>query len=143
MALDGKKLLAVAIPYLALEAAWLSFMVPRVYSPLYSRVQGGDEWHMKSRAQTIVGAVLAYTLLTWGIAFFALPGDPSHATDAESALRGAALGLLVYGTYNLTNYVVLRDWGVLPCLIDTAWGVAVTATTAVAARRLLLTFQGR
>ena len=56
------------------------------------------------------------------------------ATAAEAARRGAAMGLLAYGTYELTNLAVIAAWPASLVLVDVAWGVALTAAVAAAAR---------
>jgi uncharacterized membrane protein len=42
----------------------------------------------------------------------------------------AAPGLVAYGTYELTNWAVLRDWPALLVPIDIGRGVALTAMAA-------------
>lgn len=41
--------------------------------------------------------------------------------------RGALLGLLTYGTYNLTNMSTLRDWPGVVSAVDMVWGISLTA----------------
>jgi uncharacterized membrane protein len=41
-------------------------------------------------------------------------------------------GLFAYGTYNITNLAVMRDWSLSLTLIDIAWGMFVSAAGAVA-----------
>ncbi len=48
-----------------------------------------------------------------------------HATD-----RAVLLGLVSYGTYDLTNLATLKDWPVLITVVDLIWGTFVTATTS-------------
>jgi uncharacterized membrane protein len=45
---------------------------------------------------------------------------------------GAAFGLVVYGTYDLTNLAVLRGWTPAAAAVDVAWGAAVSAAAAAA-----------
>ena len=47
------------------------------------------------------------------------------------ALNGAVLGLLAYGTYEATNMATLRGWSWTMVGVDVAWGIAITATTAL------------
>jgi len=51
----------------------------------------------------------------------------------EAAARGAALGLLAYGTYELTNLAVLAGWPARLVPVDIAWGVVLTAAVSAAA----------
>lgn len=50
----------------------------------------------------------------------------------NAAWRGAGMGLLAYGTYDLTNWAVIRDWPGMLVPIDMAWGVLLTGTAAAA-----------
>ncbi len=45
---------------------------------------------------------------------------------------GALLGLVAYGTYDITNLATIRDWPVIVSVVDLAWGITVTATAATA-----------
>lgn len=52
-------------------------------------------------------------------------------SDVDAALLGGLLGLLVYGTYHLTNKATLpRPWPWSFVVFDTAWGVLVTSLVA-------------
>lgn len=125
---------AVAVPYIALEVVWLSFSISRIYAPLYARVQGTEAWERKSSAQIAVAAVVAYAILVAGISMFALDGDPSRMSYRAAAARGAMFGFVVYGVYNLTNFVAFRDWSAATSLLDTTWGTVVVAVVSVAAK---------
>jgi uncharacterized membrane protein len=57
-----------------------------------------------------------------------LPEGPSMA-----AWRGALLGLLAYGTCDLTDMATLRHWGVTLAMADIAWGRFASALAATAA----------
>ena len=45
-------------------------------------------------------------------------------------LTGALFGLVVYGTYDLTNLATLRGWTVGMAVADALWGCVVTAAAA-------------
>jgi len=63
------------------------------------------------------------------------------ATWQWAAKRGALLGLVAYGTYDLTNWATLRGWSVQVTLMDWAWGTFATAVACTVGflltRRLL------
>ena len=42
----------------------------------------------------------------------------------------ALLGLVAYGTYDITNLSTLKGWSVKLAVIDIAWGTALTAVSA-------------
>jgi uncharacterized membrane protein len=56
-------------------------------------------------------------------------------------LNGLVLGVVSYGTYDLTNQATLRLWATRLTLIDMSWGGGLTALAAVvgflAARKLV------
>ncbi len=43
------------------------------------------------------------------------------------------VGLVAYGTYDLTSAATLRDWPVVITVADMAWGVVITTAAALAA----------
>lgn len=62
-------------------------------------------------------AALFYLLYVAGLLVFAiLPGLRARRWRTAAVL-GALLGLIAYGTYDLSNYATLRDW---PLALTTA-----------------------
>ena len=63
------------------------------------------------------------------------------AIEQGSLLRaiwgGALLGLVAYGTYDVTNLATLIGWSSVVSLIDMAWGTFATATAATVATLVL------
>lgn len=55
---------------------------------------------------------------------------------AVFCLQGALLGLLLYGTVDLTNCALLRGWSWTVALIDMAWGTTACAALALVQNRL-------
>ena len=49
------------------------------------------------------------------------------------------LGLVAYGTYDITNLATLRDWPVAVTVIDLAWGTALSARAALSGYTALRT----
>ena len=54
----------------------------------------------------------------------------------EAAKRGAVLGLVCYGTYELTNWAVIAGWPALLVPVDLAWGVFLTSLSGAVGRAL-------
>ena len=40
------------------------------------------------------------------------------------------MGLMAYGTYELTNYATLRDWSIEQVAVDMIWGGVLTGVSA-------------
>ena len=94
--------LATAIAMLGIDSIWLSLTASRLYKP-----QLKDLLLEKFNVAPAAGFYLLYVA---GIVFFAV--FPALATGRwTTALgRGAALGLVAYATYDLTNQATLRGW---------------------------------
>ncbi len=68
--------------------------------------------------------LFVWFLLVLGIMYFVLP----VATNLSAALLGGFIfGLVVYGVYDLTNYVVINNWSLTLTLVDLLWGCVVNS----------------
>ena len=73
---------------------------------------------------------LFYLVYVAGIVHFAVMPAVSGASWATALVNGALLGLVAYGTYDMTNLATLKNWSVYVSLVDMMWGIALTATAA-------------
>jgi len=111
-----------AIVFFAFDFIWLSTATSRIYKPYV-----GDLLLDKPNMPVAAAFYLLYVV---GVLFLAsLPGyDKGSIGDAF--LRGAILGLLAYGTYDLTNLATLKGWAWQVSVIDMIWGTLLTGTVA-------------
>jgi uncharacterized membrane protein len=78
----------------------------------------------------LVPAAIFYLVYMTGILWFAgLPAFEAGRPDF-AAINGAMLGLVAYGTYELTSWAVMRDWNPRMVALDWAWGAIVTGLSA-------------
>lgn len=70
----------------------------------------------------LVGAVLCYIFLIFGLNYFILQ-------EHRSPLDAFILGLVIYGVYETTSFALLREWRPTTVLIDTLWGGILFAST--------------
>jgi uncharacterized membrane protein len=115
-----------AVTLLLLDLLWLGV----VARPLYDPALGP----LKRPVVLWPAAGLFYTLYVVAIVIHAELGAVGAG---DAARRGAGLGLVAYGTYELTNWAVVRDWPAVIVLPDIAWGVALTCAAAVAGKATL------
>jgi uncharacterized membrane protein len=81
----------------------------------------------------IAPAIMFYLLYIFGIVWFAVsPALANGGSLQTAALNGALLGLVCYGTYDLTNQATLKVWPTFITVMDMTWGAFLTATAAVA-----------
>ena len=114
---------ATAVVFLGLDFIWLSYAGERIYRPALGAL-------MADKPNLPVAAIF-YLVYTAGIVVFAI-GTGDRRDLLSVAALGAFLGLLAYGTYDITNLSTLRGWPVHLTLIDMAWGTFVTATASLA-----------
>lgn len=88
--------------------------------------------HLMADNVNAAAAVGFYLLYVVGIVVFAV--TPALQSDSwkTAVLLGGLLGLIAYGTYDMTNLATLRDWPVSVALADMAWGTALTGASALA-----------
>jgi uncharacterized membrane protein len=109
----------------ACDGVWLTIMLPTYRYGL------GD---LLAATPQLVPAVVFYLLYAAGvIALVVRPGGSPLHRWSQVAGRGALLGLVAYGTYDLTNQATLRDWPAWLTALDMAWGTVLTAIAATLA----------
>ncbi len=87
-------------------------------------------------------AALFYVIYAGGVAFLAIMPNLATGTIWTAAGYGAVLGLVAYGTYDATNYAVLKDFPLTVMMVDWLWGTCLTAFTAAAGWKLMTIWQG-
>ena len=114
-----------AVVFLGLDALWLS----RVALDMYRREIGS----MLLERPSLPVAGVFYLIFVLGIVVLAIaPALASGSGWQGAMLAGAVLGLVAYGTYDITNLSTLKNWSLTVTLTDLAWGTALTAVSAAA-----------
>lgn len=80
----------------------------------------------------IVPAAVFYLFYVAGIVGFAVLPALNAQSWLWALLAGVALGLLAYGTYDMTNLSTLKGWTLSISLIDMAWGAFLSGLSALA-----------
>ena len=116
--------IVTAVVFLGLDALWLS----RIAIGMYRAEIGGL---MLDKPNLLI-AGLFYLLYVVGIVALAIVPALRDGSWVTAAVSGAILGLVAYGTYDITNLSTLKNWSVTVTLADLAWGTALTAVSATA-----------
>jgi uncharacterized membrane protein len=116
--------LAVAVILFPLDMIWL-----KLARPFYESQMGA----ILLPEPRIAIAALFYILYTIGIAFFAVLPNLQSGSLISVALYGAFLGLIAYGTYDVSNYATLKDFTATVMIVDWIWGTFLTALSAAGA----------
>lgn len=104
------------LTFLLLDGLWLGVLMALTYRELLGSLM--------LEKPLLVPAAVFYCLYVFGcVAFVVLPA----VSWQRAARMGALLGLVAYGTYDLTNWATLRGWSAQVTLLDWAWGTFATA----------------
>lgn len=113
---------ATAVVFFAMDFIWLSTAVNGIYRPRIGSL-------LLERPNLPVAASF-YLLYVVEIVVFAVLPALRDGDWGRAAWSGALLGVVAYGTYDMTNLATLRDWSATVSLVDLAWGTVATAVSA-------------
>ncbi len=113
---------ATFIALAALDFLWLGVVAKSLYREGMGQLLAPDV--------NLAAAAGFYLLYPIGLVVFAVL--PSGGDWLRALLLGALFGLFCYGTYDLTNLAILKDWPLALTFVDIAWGAAVSAAGASA-----------
>lgn len=116
--------LATAAVFLGLDYIWLAHISSGLYR---SRIGGLLLEHPKLHIAAVF--YLGYVV---GVVYFAVLPALKDKSWVKAMGSGALLGLVAYGTYDMTNLSTLLHWNVTVSLIDMMWGTSLTAMAALA-----------
>lgn len=120
----GVAYLATAAVFFGLDFVWLGKVATTFY-----RSQLGD---MMRERPDFLAAGAFYLIYIGGIVYFAVQPYISGGSWTQALLSGAILGLIAYGTYDITNLATLKNWPLAMSLVDMAWGTVLTGVAAAA-----------
>ncbi|MGE0665727.1 MAG: DUF2177 family protein [Sphingomonadales bacterium] len=115
---------AAAIVFIALDMLWLGVVARGFY---HGQIGG-----LLRQPFNVPAAIVFYVLYMGGVLFFAMAPAIAAQSLRTAALCGFLLGLLAYGTYDLTNLATLKGWTVTITIADMLWGAVLTMICSVA-----------
>ena len=114
---------AAIVAFLIIDGIWLGLVAKNFYANNL-----GD---LLRKDFLVLPGVIFYLMFTLGLVFLAVrPGQPDISL-VNIALHGAVVGLLAYGTYDLTNLSTLRGWPPILSIVDMAWGTVLSASVSL------------
>jgi uncharacterized membrane protein len=113
---------ATAVVFFGLDFVWLSTV-----STIFYRGRIGP---LLLDQPNLGVAGLFYFVYVAGIVHFAVMPAVNGTSWTTALVNGALLGLVAYGTYDMTNLATLKNWSISLSVVDMIWGIALTATAA-------------
>ncbi len=130
----GLYVLAAAM-FLVIDLVWIGTVADNFYSrQLQGLLKPQVNWW---------AALLFYVIYIAGLMIFAVIPGINVNSSLVAATRGAALGAVAYGAFDLTNLALIRDWPVAVAAVDMAWGTLLTASVAASTSWFGVRFAGK
>jgi uncharacterized membrane protein len=109
---------------LMLDGAWLGITMKRFYGARIGHLLGGSA--------KLGPAAVFYLIYILGVTFLVVEPAVREQTGLHKVfLAGALLGMMAYGTYDLTNQATLKNWPTIVTIVDLAWGTLLTGTVSL------------
>lgn len=105
----------ILVIMLALDSIYL-YSTSSIFGVLVAKIQ---RTAMQVR---LSGAIVVYLLLALGLYYFIIK-------DGRSAWEAGLLGLIIYGTFDFTNYAMFKNYDLSIAIMDTLWGGILFALT--------------
>ena len=113
---------STAVVFFAIDLIWLGLMNSRFYKP---QLVG-----LMSDKVTWLPAILFYLLFVVGVVLLVVLPAIEHGSWLSAMLLGGLLGMIAYGTYDLTNLASIKNWPIMVTIVDIVWGTILAATVA-------------
>lgn len=125
--------LSVLVVLVVIDAIWLGVIARGFYQSQIGALM---------REPILWPAALAFYLLySAGLTYLALGAADRSGSWTTALVTGAVVGLVAYGTYDLTNLAVMKGFTTTAAIVDLAWGTVLSGTVAalgwVIARRIV------
>ena len=115
-------LLFASIIFLVIDILWLSYSVKYFYRP--------NLGSLLNDKPVMWAAILFYFVYVFGIAVLILQPALDRDSIVYAFWMGIVLGLVSYGTYNLTNMATIKNWSMSVVFVDMIWGGLLTGTSS-------------
>lgn len=116
------------ICFLILDSLWIKFFVKDCY---ISELRHLLNINQNNQIQVnLLAAILFYIVIIFAIWYFAVYPNinkPWH----RSVIDGALIGLVTYGTFDLTSHALFKDWKWSITIPDMIWGAILCAIVSV------------
>ena len=110
--------ITAAVLFLLVDMIWLLWLGRNFYV--------SEIGELLRQPPNLAAAAAFYLLYVTGLMIMVIWPAAQAESVTQGLIYGALLGLVAYGTYDLTNLAVLKGFTVKIALIDMAWGTILT-----------------
>ena len=113
---------ATLVSFVLIDLVWLMWVARSTYV--------AEMGTLLRKEPQLPAAIAFYLLYAAGLVFFAVVPGLKSGSALQALFLGAALGLVAYGTYDLTNLSVVEGFNLRIALIDLLWGTFLSGIAA-------------
>ncbi len=121
-----KSFFASLVMILFLDFIWLDLIMKKFNLNQLSSIGRVENGHFQV---LVLPTILAYFLLAFAVAHFSIPKAIIAKSGIVAFFQGAALGLVIYGIFDLTNLSILKGYPMFFAVADILWGCVLCGTT--------------
>lgn len=114
--------IAGLIAFLAIDFVWLKYIALSFYR--------SNIGHLMTDKPNLAIAGLFYLFYVVGVVILAVNPALEKQQWTIALFYGGLLGLVAYGTYDITNLATLRNFPPIVAIVDMIWGTVLTASVA-------------
>lgn len=114
--------IAAAVLFLAIDMVWLLWLGRGFYV--------SEIGNLLRQSPNFGAAGAFYILYVTGLMIMVIWPAVQAQSVQQALVQGALLGLIAYGTYDLTNLAVMKGFTTKIAMIDMLWGTVLTASVA-------------
>ncbi|HTD02451.1 DUF2177 family protein [Undibacterium sp.] len=112
-----------ALVFCGLDYLWLAYIATQFYKSQLGELLGTPD---------VAAIALLYLIYIFGIVVFSVRPAMKTGNVAKALILGALLGLVAYGTYDLSNLATIKGWSRQLAIVDMLWGMFATSMAAAA-----------
>ena len=108
--------------FLIIDVLWLNFAVKNFYRP--------NLGNLLLDKPVFWAAALFYLVYVIGVTIIVIQPSLNNNSLFQAFFIGCVLGIVAYGTYNLTNMATIKGWSPYVVFVDMLWGGILTGTSS-------------
>jgi uncharacterized membrane protein len=120
--------IATLVFFVLTDRIWHDYFAFEFYQDQLSRLL---RYHDGEYVPFLPAMAMMYPFMAGGILAFVLPKAIGEKSHTAAATWGGVFGLIVFASYQLTNYTILRRWPIEIVAVDTIWGIFLYSASSV------------
>ena len=108
--------------FLIIDVLWLNFAVKNFYRP--------NLGNLLLDKPVVWAAALFYLVYVIGVTIIVIQPSLNNNSLFQAFFVGCVLGIVAYGTYNLTNMATIKGWSPYVVFVDMLWGGILKGTSS-------------